>query len=980
MHIHFGNPLALVLLACLVPVVLWARKSMAGLGRVRGLLALILRIAIVALIVLALARTQWARIQDDLSVMYVVDQSLSIPSNARRDAIEFVKKSQNNSKEKRRDADTVGLVMFGRQAALERRPGSEALLNDPDQRLQSVILPDRTNIAAALRLALAAFPSSSRKRIVLVSDGNENIGSLAEETDVAARNGVRIDVLPIRYTYSNEVMIEKVIAPADVEKKASFEVRTVVNAYQPQRAILRLTENGGLIGSETVQLKEGRNVFVVQRTLPEPGYYSYVATVEGEEDTLYANNRGSAFTMVRGRGRVLLIDGNLDHAQPLFCALKNQGLDVQLEGLEALPMSLGEIIPHDVLILSNVPAGSLGQAGMRTVELAVKDWGVGLIMIGGSDSFGAGGYQDSPVEKALPVSMDVKNRKVMPSGALVVILHTCEIAQGNYWAQQIALAALRVLSPTDEYGIVYYDWQGGVKWLFDLQRITDKSKMAALINTVTPGDMPDFIPAFQAAHKSLKASNASVKHVVVISDGDPAYPSDQAVLNMVADGITISAVGISPHSANDTKRMAYISQVIGGGRYYEPQSPSALPQIFIKEAATVRRALIFEDPFEPRQQLLSELVRGIGAGEYPMLHGYVLTSAKPLAEVPLVSNNDDPILAHWQYGLGRAVAFTSDAKSRWAAEWLGWGKYEQFWAQVVRWCARNVQDAGLRVRVATRDDRVHVIVDALDKQSRFLNNLEFVGNLITPDHREVPVDLEQTGPGRYEAFVDADDPGTHFMSLRYTDSEGKPALYTHGMTVPYSAEFKELNANDEKLKSIAKATHGHVIDPDSDVFARTFDPEPRYADTWPLLMLVAICLVPFDIFVRRVFVDYGAAWRRALAFVGGPFRRVQGRPSHVTSLLSRKRATREQIQRRTRKFAAHEEDRVALDEATLMPSADKAKPKIAPIDRPKATSAEPAIASDDESYTGRLLRAKRKAREETEKPSDAGPSGEGREK
>lgn len=979
MHIHFGNPMALVLLACAVPVVLWARRSLGGLGRWRGPTALGLRLAIVVLAVLALARTQWSRTQDDLSVVYVLDQSLSIPPTAQQRALEFVKESQGS----RRGADTVGLVLFGRQAALERRPQAIPLLAEPgreegaapeeseEARLQSVISPERTNIAAALRLALAAFPSSGRKRIVLISDGNENMGSSAEEVEAARRNGVRVDVMPVRYEYSNEVMVEKVVAPAEVDRKAGFEVRVVVTACRPQRATLRLHENGALIGSEEMDLHEGRNVFVIPRTLPNPGYYSYVATVESAQDTLYANNRANGFTMVRGRGRVFYVEGDLDHAQRLHRALKSQGLDVKLAGLEALPLSLGQTIPFDVLILSNVSAGALGESGMRAVELAVKDWGVGLVMIGGENAFGPGGYQDSPVERALPVTMDIKQRRIMPSGALVVILHTCEIPQGNYWAQQIALAALRVLSPSDEYGVLYYDWRGGVSWLFDLQRVRNKSRMAALIQGVGPGDMPSFIPAFQKAHTALKASSASIKHVVVISDGDPQYPQDKDVLAMVADGITLSAVGINPHSPNDTKRMAYISS-IGKGRYYEPQNASALPQIFIKEAATVRRALIFEESFTPRLSLLSEVVKGFHSNDFPRLRGYVLTTAKPLAEIPLVTQHKDPLLAHWQYGLGRAVAFTSDAKSRWAADWMGWDKFGQFWAQVVRWSSRNVQDAGLRVRTDIRDDRAHIVMDALDKEGRFVNGIRFTGNLITPDKEETALKIEQTGPGRYEATFNVHKPGTHYMSLRYTDKNGQAALHTHGLVVPYSAEYRELRADEKRLEAIAGATGGRVLTSGDDVFERTFAAEPRHAEAWPLLLLIAVLLVPADVFVRRVFVDYAAVWAKfvaALPIVGRPYRPRAERPSYVSALLSRKRLTRDELRKRGRKFEPGEE--VAAAEPGLRPDAERPAPRITPVEKPSVGVTGPAIGRDDETYTGRLLRAKRKFREKTDPSRDA---------
>ena len=977
MSIHFANPLALALLGLAAPVLIWARRSIAGLGKVRGFLALALRLAILALVALSLAQPQWSFRQDDMTVIYVVDQSLSVPPGARADALDYVRTSQ----EARRPKDKVGLVVFGKSAALEQRAERRDLLRIPESdeisSPQSLISPQRTNVAEALRLALATFPSSSRRRIVLVSDGNENIGAAGEEAEVARRNGVRIDVVPITYAYSNEVMVEKVSTPASTEKGAAFEVRTVVTAAHEQNALLRIYENGNLIGSQDVQLKGGRNVFFVERKLPEPGYYSYTASVETQTDTLYANNQATGFTIVRGESQVLVVESNPAHADSLAEAVAGQGLNAKVVGLEALPLSIGELIPYDTVILSNVSAGSLGKEGMRAIELAVKDWGVGLVMIGGENSFGPGGYQDSPIETALPVSMDIKQKRVMPSGALVIILHTCEIAQGNYWAQQIALAALDVLSSTDEFGVIYYGYSAGDTWLFQppLQRAKDKQYMRGLIRGVQPGDMGSFIRAFQMAHNALNKSNASVKHVVVISDGDPAYPSDQAVVTMVADGITISTIGINPHTGMETGRLQHVA-AMGNGRYYEPASAGALPKIFIKEAATVRRALIFEEPFEPAVALASETIKGITPSEYPTLAGYVVTEPKKTAEVPLVTHHKDPLLAHWQYGLGRTVAFTSDAKARWASQWIAWAKFDQFWTQLIRWASRSVTDAGLHARSEIVDDRGHIIIDALDKEGKFINGLDFAGTLVTPDAREVPLSVEQIGPGRYETTYDASEAGTHYLSLNYTDAKGRPRLYTQGIVVPYSSEYRELRANTEALEQLAETTQGRVLERDDDVFERTFDPEPRYEHIWPWLLAIAAVLVPADVFVRRVFVDYAAAWRKAVSAVKSisvARQRARTAPTHVDTLLGAKKRTRDDLRRRTRKFEAGEEG-PALEEPTLGAPGEDAKPKIEPLTRRPAAPEGPAVQRDDQTYMGRLLKAKRKAREDKEN-TDAGEPG-----
>ncbi len=973
MGIHFANPKALILLALLVFVVIWARKSMAGLGPVRGTIALVLRFLIVLLTVLALAQLQWSFTKDEMAVVVVFDQSRSVPDATQKSALDYLMTAQ----EQRESSDSMGMVVFGRNAALERRPARRSVF-DPPQRgedagtitIQSMVPRDRTNISSALQLALAAMPPSSRKRIVMISDGNQNLGSAMAEAEVARRNGVRIDVLPVQYEYEQEVMVEKVVAPAQVEKGESFDVRVVVTAEAPHTAILRLEQNRRLLVSQPVELKAGRNVQTLRRTLEEAGHYDFTAIVESPQDTLANNNKASAFTIVHGAGQILYVESDPEHGRALERALAEAELSVRRVGLESLPLTLGQLVPYDTVILSNVPASALGDEGMRALELAVKDWGVGLICIGGPEAYGPGGYQGSPLERALPVDMEIKHRKVMPKGALVVILHTCEIPSGNYWARQVALAALRVLSSNDEYGLAYFDWQKGDAWLFPLQEVGSKTMMAQMISGCQPGDAPSFIQLLNMAHTALKASDASVKHTVIISDGDPQYPSDDAVKAMVDDDITISTIGINPHGPGDTQRLQWVAR-LGGGNYYEPSTATELPQIFIKEAATVRRALISEETFVPQLQLASEVVKGIGPDEFPPLRGYVLTTPASLAEVPLVSHMEDPVLAHWQYGLGRAVAFTSDAKPRWAADWVGWEKYRQFWSQIVRWSARSVEQAGVRAHADLSEDRGRLIIDAVSPEGNFLNDLDFDGVLVTPDQEEVEMDVKQIGPGRYEAEFDAPESGTHYLSLRYTGEDGRSRLYTHGMVVPYSAEFSELSTNAALLEALAETTGGRMLTPENNLFARTFEPAPRYADAWPYLLLLAVLLMPADVFTRRVFIDAAAVTRRMRAAAvrfDAFIRRKPAKPAHTTTLLEAKRLSREQMKTRARKFES-KEPAPPRKEPVETPG-EEPQPEVKVAERPEAEPKRPAVARDDETTMGRLLRAKRQARDKDKEKSD----------
>ncbi len=355
----------------------------------------------------------------------------------------------------------------------------------------------------------------------------------------------------------------------------------------------------------------------------------------------------------------------------LAAALRSAKLEVQVVDERSLPGTLGELQANDAILLSNVSAGDLGQAGMRLLESAVRDFGIGLICVGGYQTYAAGGYRRTPLEAALPLDMELNSKKVLPKGALGLVMHGMEFANGNQVAREIALAALDALGPQDEMGV--WLWDGTERPLFPLQAVGSKTDLARQIAGMNQGDLPSFDGLMRMALDDLTKSTANLKHLIVFSDGDPGAPGASLMQEYVTARITISTVMIGGHVQPTTmERMA----AEGGGRFYDVKSAAVLPQIFIKEAAVILKSAISEDPFKPQVAASSELTRGIGGDEYPILRGYVAATGKPRAEVPLLTDKGDPLLAHWQYGLGRAVAFTSDARPKWAQDWMGWGRYQ----------------------------------------------------------------------------------------------------------------------------------------------------------------------------------------------------------------------------------------------------------------------------------------------------------------
>ncbi|MCA9414483.1 MAG: hypothetical protein KC944_24935, partial [Candidatus Omnitrophica bacterium] len=394
-------------------------------------------------------------------------------------------------------------------------------------RPSSLFRDDATNLAAGLRLGLAAFPVESQKRIVLFSDGNENRGTVLEEARRLAGMGIPVDVVPLEYQTEEEVYVEKIVYPNRVNEEEPIDVELYVNSRVDTPAHLRLFVQDELIRDQPVELKAGKNKFTVPSLeLPVTKLYKLEVRVEAEADTSIENNRATGFVSVTGKPNILLVEGDYDtnpNAAAEFVAqIQSEGIDVQRIAPDQVPIDQSLFLSYDAIILSNVNAADLSEDQMNMIERLVHDIGIGLVMVGGEESFGAGGYRGTPIEKALPVSTEIREKKIIPSGALVVVLHTCEIPNGNNLMRQVAIESIRVLDPHDEVGMLDYDYRyNGVHWIFDLEKKGDGRRQVALIKRASPGDMPDFGSAMKLGFNSLKLSTSNLRHMVILSDGDP---------------------------------------------------------------------------------------------------------------------------------------------------------------------------------------------------------------------------------------------------------------------------------------------------------------------------------------------------------------------------------------------------------------------------------------------------------------------------
>lgn len=857
-------------LCLLVPALIAASlRSLAGLDPSRRVLALIMRSVLVILLACCLSRVRAVRRSDDVTVLFLMDRSHSAQALEGYQE-EFVRKSTGDVPAD----DRVGLIDFARDAYLQQLPMTGGY-HVPPGRLPAMASNDRTNIGAAMRLAMAMFPHDTAKRIVLMSDGNDNTGDVLAEARRAKADGIPVDVVPLWYEHRNEVYFDRMIVPSHAEPGEQLPIRMVVNTIRPVSGTITLYQNDKPVPlseeDARVRLQPGSNTFYIKLGVATAESQVFEAVFRPDDDSMDAvakNNTASGFTFVSGASRALLVSSDPDFDAPLLEALRSENVDVVMK----TPAELGEFglvqsMNYATIILANVPAASFTEQQQWELATYVKDMGSGLIMLGGDEGFGAGGWIGSPIEEVMPVTFEIKHKRVIPRGALVLIMHSCEIPRGNYWGKEMAKKSVDTISSQDYIGVLAYTYSpGGENWEVPLDLNTNKSAVKAKIDRMQIGDMPDFGTTLQMAYDELtggKGKDAAQKHIILLSDGDAQPPRNKLLADLADAKITVSTIGIGWGAHVMEATMQEISRRTGG-KYYAARNPRQLPKIFSKESKVVRRPLIIDEPFQPIvRQMESDLLAGIDPSSeaLPPLGGMVLTSLKssPNVFVPVIRATDDgedPVLAHWQYELGKTVAFTSGYWPVWGKAWTSWPKYAKFWAQLVRWSMRQESPANFDTYTKIEGDRGRIVIDALDKDATYLNQLHLDGRVSGPGDQTVPVRFVQTGPGKYEAEFDAEKAGQYIANVHVFD-RGQPLGTVHtGVSLPFSPEYRNLKPNETLLRQIVETTGGRWLDvrpEDAAIFEQETPPVIARQPAWPwVLAWLVLPMFLLDVASRRL--------------------------------------------------------------------------------------------------------------------------------
>ncbi|MBU1410983.1 VWA domain-containing protein [Myxococcota bacterium] len=873
-----------------LPPVLLLLPTLSDLSWPQKSLMFLTRFGLFFIVMIALARPATLSEKRKLSVLYLVDISSSMGQEQIREAELTVHRL---FQEAPKDAH-LQLITFDRRPEL--RPTLSRSMIPP---LRPGPPVEESQVGSALRYAMSLVPPGNDARMVLVSDGLETAGNALELAAELRRAQIPLfhhfPLAPAR----PEVFIAEFSMPPKVIIREPFELTAVVISNVSVKANFQLYQGSSpeemlrndLEFGKSVELVPGENVLKFKAQVNDQGIQAFrldMDLADKTQDSITKNNQSWAVLMAKDKPRILYVEGDAARGRFFYQALRAANLEVEMRPAAGFPGSVMQMKHYTCIIQSDVPATYLSTGKMMALHEYVQGGGC-YIMVGGENSFGNGGYYQTPIERLLPVRFDLEKNKRQPTVAMVMVIDRSGSMSGMKirLAREAAIATVGLLGARDLVGVVAFDHRAQVA--VELTPAANRSRIEQLISRIESDGGTEIVPALELGNEMLCDARAKVKHMILLSDGQAGRDRLEEVLQAAAScGITISVVGIG----SDVDRgMLELIKERSQGRSYYTVDPNDLPRIFTKEASQVARPPLVDEPISVKIMKPATFLRGIDIEKAPYLLGYVPTKIKPQADLILASDLfGDPILARWNVGLGKAIAFTSDIKPRWSRPWIeGWAQgFQKFWAALIRDSMRIQRTEEYTMSTSTLDRSVHVTVDAVGDNAGWRNQLESFLEVQPFGGRTMqkPV-LRQTAPGRYETKFNLPDHGAFLLSSKHYCNPQLAAAA--GITCPgpdcpcdnrmllgesyasvsfaYPRELKLVQPPGEMcvknphtcrglmlLQQLSEQTGGLSLSEEgrNKLYAPGTRVEPVYTERWPVVLWPFFILFILDLLLRRV--------------------------------------------------------------------------------------------------------------------------------
>ena len=953
---QISNPLFFLLLGIIPILLIINRYTRVEAAQWRKVGTLLLRLGAVLCLILALVGLQQKEEEDILSVVFLLDVSDSVTTEQQKAGIKGI----NTALDALKPTDLFSVILFAGEAAVRVPNQAKATQPQLTEDILSSVEVDRaaTNLAGAIQLGLSLPIGEHRgqKRLVLLSDGIQNVGEIADLLDLVRASEIEIFTLPLSSEREYEVWVRELRTPSQVRADETFSVRAIVETTTDTAVQARLYRNDiPVTEPRIIGLKQGKQSIDFPQRISKENIYRYriELSVDNASSDNPENNTGDGVTRVYGTPHILYIEGDIGETEALKSVLEMNRLAVEVLPPSDFPTDLVTLQNSDAIILSNVSTGDLSESQMTHIESYVRDLGKGLVVIGGDRAFGRGGYHDTPLERVLPVEMTPRQKK--ESLALILVVDASG-SMANYIGPdqkiQLALegvrASIQALDDEDRAGVIAF----AAEIKMDHVPTTEHDEILREVGKLRPGSGTKMYPALERGYEHLQIVDAKQKHILLLSDGKSEGEFIPLVNRIAADRITVSTIAIGDA---DRTLMKAIAEA-GGGGYRDVRNISELPKIMADEVRQTQKYTV-QEPFQP---IISDGNSAMLAGinRLPQLYGYIATSEKELAQTYIHSHEDHPILAGWNYGLGRSIAFTSDVKSGWGADWIEWENFGRFWGQVVNWTLPSMDGtADFDLAVTPQNGRGAVVIDTASTPAIY--GLTFDVSLARPDGEGAVVELHRVTPTRYSGEFPVRERGLYLVTAQKKRDGQVESTDYESLVLSYPAEFAEFETNRQLLNELAIQTNGIFEPSPKQIVQRRGTPVENLKPLSFTLLIVSLILFFLEMILRRFSIASGylAELKTQLRLL---YRRDDQASSPTLSRLRQTKATSDAVasSRRLRHRESSTSRDLAAEPSTM--SADFAPSSASQHGYQRGNALDSGSATTGN--IGRLLQAKSRAR------------------
>ena len=843
MSLEFARPLLLLLLPAYIALIyLIDRRGGRRSRRIKHRVARVMRCLLTCLCVLALAAPSVVLPGGQQAVWILADASASA-----RGMQDQMTQSVRTALENKDASVNAGVIAFGGNAMVEKPLAQDGTYNG----MTTAVDAQASDLSSALTLASALLPEDAQGRIVVLSDGaTEDVRAAAQQ--LAAR-GVTVDFQSFSGDALPDAQISQLNVPSRVYQGQSFTVTVQVTANHDTAGTLVLYQNRTPVSSREVTLRRGDNTFTFRDVAADTGVVTYEARLISEGDSCAQNDSMGGYVYVQGAPKLLLVEGRQGEGSEMAAMLSAAAMQYETVLPAQLPYDAEQLRQYDGVVLVNVDYDAADEEQWAALDSAVRVLGRGLTVIGGDSSYALGGYRGSKLEEMLPVTIDVRNKLDLPSLALMLVIDKSgSMSDGMFGttrlelAKEAAMRAAEVLTPNDQVGVIAFD--DAAKWVVNLQKAEDVEAIQNQIGTIRPGGGTAFFTALYEATYALMNAQAQQKHIIFLTDGEAGDTGYLQLCDiMQQNDITLTTVAVG--SGADQATLRTLAQQ-GGGRAYAANEFDNLPKIFTKETYLVSGSYVQNRTFTPVITEQSALTDFEG---FPQLSGYLAATEKSLAAVSLMSDREDPILAWWQYGAGRVVAFMADSRGAWTSEFLQWDQAAAFYGGMAAFTLPGEEREG-QLTTERQGDALRIVYTAPEgAQTGFSTSV----TALLPDGTQTQLALQESAPGVYEGEIAAAQLGAYALRVEQRDASGELQRVMEGGAVNgYSGEYDLRNQNAEStLPYLSALTGGREITDSAEMLKSTHAVVRARRDlTQPLLWALMVLLL-CDIALRRLSWD-----------------------------------------------------------------------------------------------------------------------------